>query len=201
MAPLTRLELKQLQHLSLRVDFEQPQLLLQLAQLPALTHLALQYDWQCEGQPAVATASAWPMLPQLRELEIDHDTAPGQPQWEAVLAGVAAATGLTRLELDARMLSEEQQEFQENGGVDSDDVDEKWASEVAVCARLANLTGLQDLTINGSDGCFRFRFNLLLSTAVRFGFIQLQGSYSMLTKCRPTSSSAQCAVERSVPAL
>jgi hypothetical protein len=81
MAPLTRLQLKQLKHLSLRVDLEQPQLLLRLEQLPALTHLALQYDDLCEGQPAAATASAWPLLPQLRELEIGHHKPPSQPDW------------------------------------------------------------------------------------------------------------------------
>jgi hypothetical protein len=108
MAPVTRLELKQLQHLSLQVDFQQPQLLLQLAQLPALTHLALQYDERCQGQPAAATASAWPLLPQLHELEIAHGTPPSPPEWEAILAAAAAATGLTKLMLDARMMSDEQ---------------------------------------------------------------------------------------------
>jgi hypothetical protein len=72
MAPLTRLEFKQLQHLNVRVDFQQPQLQLQLAQLPALTHLALQYDERSENHGAAATASLWPMLPQLRQLEVAH---------------------------------------------------------------------------------------------------------------------------------
>jgi hypothetical protein len=165
MAPLTRLELKQLQYLSLRVDFEQPQLLLQLAQLPALTHLALQYDWRCEGEPAAATASAWPLLPQLRELEIDYNkyALPNQLQWEAILAGAAAAAGLTRLSLDARMISDELQEVL---GLDSDDGgrDERWASEVAACASLAKLTCLQDLKICGSDTYFKF--NLLRGDAL-----------------------------------
>jgi hypothetical protein len=115
MAPLTRLELKQLQHLSVRVDFEQPQLLL-LAQLPALTHLALQYDERSEKHGAAATASLWPMLPQLRQLEVAHGMGsyrqrlPTQPQWEAILAGAAAAAGLTKLVLDARMLSNQAEE-------------------------------------------------------------------------------------------
>jgi hypothetical protein len=107
MAPLTRLELQQLQHLSLRVDFDQPQLLLQLAQLPALTHLALQYDRYCDEHASAATASAWPMLPQLRELEIAHDKLLRRPQWEAIQAGAEAAAGLTKLTLEARMMPEE----------------------------------------------------------------------------------------------
>jgi hypothetical protein len=92
-----------------RVAFEQPQLLLQLAQLPALKHLALLYDAECAGCPAIATASAWPLLPQLRELKITHYKPPSPAQWEAILAGAAAATGLTKLSLDARMMSDERQ--------------------------------------------------------------------------------------------
>jgi hypothetical protein len=149
MEPLTRLELKQLQHLSLRVDFEQPQLLLQLAQLPALTHLALQYDKHSDGLPAAATASAWPLLPQLRELEIEGDAPHRQPEWEAILAGAAAAAGLTKLALDARMWTDElEEEFRLKS---DDDDDEMWASEVAACASLAKLTCLQDLKIYGAE--------------------------------------------------
>jgi hypothetical protein len=84
MAPLTRLEPKQLQHLSLEVDFDQPHLLLQLAQLPALTHLALQYndhDNGDSGAAAAATASAWPLLPQLRELVVDHGSSSPPTVW------------------------------------------------------------------------------------------------------------------------
>jgi hypothetical protein len=150
MAPLTRLQLQQLQRLSVRVDFEQPQLLLQLVRLPALTHLALQYDDFCEGGAAAATASAWPLLPQLRQLEIDQHTPPSQPRWEAMLAGAAAATGLTKLTLDARMMSDELQ-AELNAAVESGNgFDGKWASEVAACASLTKLTCLQDLTIGGS---------------------------------------------------
>jgi hypothetical protein len=109
-APLTRLELQQLQHLSLRVDFNEPQLLLQLTQLQALTHLALQYDKYCNKHASAATASAWPMLPQLRELEIAHDKPLSRPQWEAAHAGAEAAAGLTKLTLDVRLMPEKPSE-------------------------------------------------------------------------------------------
>jgi hypothetical protein len=180
MAPLMRLELKQLQHLSLCVDFEQPQLLLQLAQLPALTHLALHYDSRCEGEPAAATASAWPMLPQLRELVIEHskDALPNQPQWEAILAGAAAAVGLTKLTLDARMISDELQEELSLAG--DEYFDERWASEVAACASLAKLTCLQDLTIDGSDTYFKFNLvrgdALALTALTRLTHLRLFGA-------------------------
>jgi hypothetical protein len=73
LAPVTRLELQQLQHLSLTVDFTEQQPLLQLAQLPALQHLALQYDafGSEQGHPTAATAPAWALLPQLRELTVE----------------------------------------------------------------------------------------------------------------------------------
>jgi hypothetical protein len=157
LAPLTRLELQQLQHLSLRVDFEQPQPLLQLAQLPALTHLALQYDEWCDGHAAAATASAWPLLPQLRELDIAKELWSSQPDWEAIVAGVAAAAGLTKLVLDARMCSDELQAEFING---SDDyIDQMWASQVAACASLAKLTCLQDLMVYGIDSLFMFNLS------------------------------------------
>jgi hypothetical protein len=150
MAPLTRLELKQLQHLSLRVGFQQPQLLLRIAQLPALTHLALQYDERCGEHLAAATASAWPLLTQLRELEIAHGIPPTQPQWEAILAGAAAAEGLTKLTLDPRMMSDEDWlalELQQEN-LESDNASNvRWASEVAACASLTKLTCLQDLSV------------------------------------------------------
>jgi hypothetical protein len=64
------LQLSQLQHLSLKVaGFDKPELLLSLAELPAL-QLALQYfnPESATAEKAVATAAAWPRLPQLREL-------------------------------------------------------------------------------------------------------------------------------------
>uniref|UniRef100_A0A383VRL7 F-box domain-containing protein n=1 Tax=Tetradesmus obliquus TaxID=3088 RepID=A0A383VRL7_TETOB len=113
LAPVTRLQLTQLQQLSLRVEFTQQQPLLQLAQLPALKHLALRYGFNLMDRThaaavpaASATAPAWALLPQLRELEIECDNVsltqdPTEQQMAAILAGVAAATSLTQLMLHA----------------------------------------------------------------------------------------------------
>jgi hypothetical protein len=59
-------------------DPTQVQQLLQLAQLPALQHLALLYN----SQAAATTASAWQLMPQLQELEICADV-PGDMRWQA----------------------------------------------------------------------------------------------------------------------
>jgi hypothetical protein len=104
LAPVTRLQLQQLEHLRLRVEFMPQQPLLQLAQLPALQHLALEYSSATEA--AAATASAWPLLPQLRELVIHHGTTnhlPYRVGWAAIMAGIAAATNVTSLKLDPRV--------------------------------------------------------------------------------------------------
>jgi hypothetical protein len=126
-----------------------------------LTHLALQYDEDCDQlAAAAATASAWPLLPQLRELKIAHDDPPSEPEWEAILAGLAAATGLTKLMLDARMMSVELEDKLHFEGYDLGDLDESiLGSEVAACASLAKLTCLQDLTVAG--GAEVVRLNLV----------------------------------------
>jgi hypothetical protein len=99
LAPVTRLQLKQLQHLEIRVESIARQQQLQLAQLPALQHLELLYH--CPLQIAVAvtagTASAWPLLPQLRNLHIESCSA--EQERATVLAGLSAATSLTQLNL------------------------------------------------------------------------------------------------------
>jgi hypothetical protein len=64
------------------------------------------------------------MLPQLRELEIDYGwVPPDQPQWEAILAGAAAAAGLTKLTLDACMIDAEPLAKFRPEYIDSDDDD------------------------------------------------------------------------------
>jgi hypothetical protein len=153
LALVTRLQSNQLQHLSLSVEFtqqqqqqQQQQLQLQLAQLPSLQHLALQYF---HPATAGATASAWALLPQLRTLEIDFIVnIPSQEQWATILAGLAAATSLTKLRLTADMLNEEEDAF---AGSDEEVEPHELTPEVAVSASLTRLTRLKDLCIGSSD--------------------------------------------------
>jgi hypothetical protein len=143
MAPVIRQQLQQLRHLTLQVEFTQKEPLLQLAQLPTLQHVALQYDGNCMDmsavavQAAAATATAWESLPQLRELVIDFGVpsvpfvpVPTQRQVAAIVAGAGAATSLTKLVLY---------------GSDSDSLNQLAA--VAACASLTGLTRLQDLSL------------------------------------------------------
>jgi hypothetical protein len=129
------LGLQQLQHVSLGVGFEDPEQLRCLAQLPALRHLSLEY-WDVTH--AASTASSWQHLSQLSDLSVEQERDDPSPQeCAAILAGVAAATSLTKLSLDAR----------------ADDADaDDGVIEVAACASLAGLTRLRDLTIS-SHSC------------------------------------------------
>jgi hypothetical protein len=91
--------LHQLSALQLGVHFEDPELLLRLAQLPALQQLRLEVSsWHW----AAAIAPAWGKLPHLCDLKLSSfrsiDTT-GQ-QLAATVAGIAAATGLTNLIID-----------------------------------------------------------------------------------------------------
>jgi hypothetical protein len=90
--------LQQLQRLTLSVMFNEAQPLLHLALLPALQHITL----QVYGETAAAgTASAWPLLPQLQDLNVSYVGKLREEQWEAVTAGVASCTGLTAAESDS----------------------------------------------------------------------------------------------------
>jgi hypothetical protein len=92
LAPVTRLQPKQLRYFEVQVDFIQQQLLLQLTQLPALQHLKLVYNCQGRaGEAAAADASSWALLPQLRDLVIDVDFDDVCAS-AAILAGISAAT-------------------------------------------------------------------------------------------------------------
>jgi Leucine-rich repeat (LRR) protein len=124
------LPLQQLQRLSLAQGFTEHQPLLQLAQLPALQHLSVEYT---EAHVAAAGAAVWLQLPQLRELEITFgDEAPLPSHIAAILDVHAACTQLTRLHLEAvQSLSEEY----------------AYAQPVAACSKLAGLKNLRNLCI------------------------------------------------------
>jgi hypothetical protein len=146
LTPVTRAQLQQLQHLTLGVGFKEPQLLLQLAQLPALQQLDLSYG--SSKEIIAATAPAWPFLPQLQFLRIGARWSSKDPEFAAILAGITAATSLTRLELDVSA--------EKVGPFGPFDPFGPYArsrplllqAEVAVCSRLTCLTRLRELSIS-----------------------------------------------------
>jgi hypothetical protein len=131
------LVLRQLQHLTFCVDFKEQHLLLRIAeQLPVLRCLGLEY---IDLQEAVSTAPAWEQLPQLQELSLDCCTqGPYRQQMDALLRGVAAATQLTKLQLQAWVKVPRQ--------YDNGEVQFFW-NRAAVSPSLTGLSCLQDLCI------------------------------------------------------
>jgi hypothetical protein len=93
--------------------------------------LALQYR---SGSEAARTGSAWAQLPQLQELRLNAFDASSEQQVPALLAGVAAATGLTKLHLQATRHGRSLMMHPDSRAY-------------AVCASLAGLTRLVDLQI------------------------------------------------------
>ena len=85
-----------LQHLSMRnIDQKEPKLMEALAALPQLLHVGLHY---VDIGAAAAAAPGWGQLPQLQSLELVFPSDP-VTEVEAIGAGLAAATNLTRLDL------------------------------------------------------------------------------------------------------
>jgi hypothetical protein len=123
--------LQQLQHLTIIVCFEQQEPLLRLAQLPALQHVVMSYSCTVD---AAASAAAWPQLPQLQDLKVGS-TSPSVQQMQAILAGLAGSTQLTRLLLDVNQVTGEDDE----------------AVDVAACQHLAGLSRLKSLTLYGEE--------------------------------------------------
>jgi hypothetical protein len=139
--PAMVMPLQQLQRLEVGITSESlvSEPLLRLGQLPALTHLSLQYY---EFPEAAATAAAWPRLPQLRQLSIEYLGGATKAQLAGVLAAVAASSGLTNLTLE----------------INADDVAPPGLREpadqflgIAACASLAGLTRLRDLSLGRSS--------------------------------------------------
>jgi hypothetical protein len=142
LAPIIRLQrLQQMKRLCLQVDFAEQWPLLQLAQLPALQHLTLVYDGVAalERAAASATASAWALLPQLQALDL-RDVPVGlhsQHEVAGILAGVAAATSLTKLVWIGSLAPA------------SDAVSQ--TLDAVACMSLTGLTRLKDLTVSGGN--------------------------------------------------
>jgi hypothetical protein len=138
--------LKQLQRLELVVGTEDSEVLINLAQLSAVQDLALHYR---ATSTAAVTASVWLQLPQLQELTVDDRTfsfganMPNQQRLSAILAGVAAATGLTKLQLQAWAFA-----ATEPGEAGLMPELPFKPVAVAVCPSLTGLTRLKDVCIS-----------------------------------------------------
>jgi hypothetical protein len=90
--------LQQLQHLHVSVHSMDADLLLRLAQLPALQHLVM---WYYHPAHAAATAHTWQQLSSLQELSMNFWENSSAHEMQRILAGVQAATSLTKLSLFA----------------------------------------------------------------------------------------------------
>jgi hypothetical protein len=109
------LQLQQLRHLDVVNGVAKPELLLRLAELPALQSLSLQY---CENEAAAATAAAWPQLPQLHELLFVVDKQFSRTGWQAICTGPAASASLTKLVVDVAPWQDD--EAEEEGSAQDD---------------------------------------------------------------------------------
>jgi hypothetical protein len=152
--------LQQLQRLDFQVKFKDLKLLLQLAALPALQHLALQYRPQCIDQRtrssrvALETSSAWGQLPQLQQLTVYLSGEEGEElsvqQLQGLVANIAAATSLTQLTLSAYMPKPGQLDLLDLPSAAGEaGAAGEGARCAAVCASLARLVHLQDLMVIG----------------------------------------------------
>jgi Leucine-rich repeat (LRR) protein len=113
-------------------------------QLPALQQLVLQYD---SAEYAADTAAAWQQLPQLQELTVEYRRDYPSREWlEAILAGVAAATSLTKLNLEAVILEVTSEEEDLGDGLIADHRVERY--DPAACGSLTGVTRLKDLCIS-----------------------------------------------------
>jgi hypothetical protein len=128
--------LQHLQRLQL-MDVWGQHALLQLAQLPALQQLGLQYT-SCDA--AATTVLVWQRIPQLRELSLVGSLQSTLPRMRFIMAGLAAATNLTKLEVHLYMPMSELQAGYEGDG----------SSELglACCGWLAGLPRLQELCLD-----------------------------------------------------
>jgi Leucine-rich repeat (LRR) protein len=134
-AVLAPQHLQQLQRVQL-MDVQGKQVLLQLAQLPALQQLGLQYT-SCEV--AATTVAAWQHLPQLSELSLVGSLQSSVPRMRLIMAGVAAATSLNKLEVYVYMPMSELR-----AGYEGDSSSELG---VALCSWLSGLPRLQELCL------------------------------------------------------
>jgi hypothetical protein len=111
--------LQELRSVNLHIDFRGSLHLLRLVEMPALQCVMLSYN---NAQSACAVSPIWCRLPQLHELCVliadSSSNWPSKRQFKAMLANIAACTGLTRLELfvDVKPSAKQRQQQQQAGG-------------------------------------------------------------------------------------
>jgi hypothetical protein len=130
--------------------FENHEPLLRLAQLPALQQLRLSVF---DKNFAITTAPAWGQLPQLCELQLhaqdDEISVPDDDvstqQLAVIVAGVAAATALTRLYLEFPDCISLQPDVSQHAATGAEAGQQQ--EPLDVCASIAGLTGLKHLEV------------------------------------------------------
>jgi hypothetical protein len=155
--------------------------LLQLAQLPALQHLCLEYDFDSRQGLAdcVATSPAWAKLPQLRELVVagaayDDDESTRQ-ETEAIAAAVAAATALARLSLSLHDRDAWEDELQDDGSWEDEPPCLQWLAGVVA---VLPVHSLHHLTLFAPSGA---RDGAALSAAL----VRLSSLQQLKVDCLP----------------
>jgi hypothetical protein len=148
----TVLELQQLQRLRILADSVSQSELLQVAQLPALQQLALMYN---DLQGASRAASCWAQLPQLCEFIVDNHGLARRRRLPGVLAGITAATSLTKLVLDGWAALFDDMDVSEDEEADAEGAANgaqgALLADVPTCASLARLPGLRHLAIQSAS--------------------------------------------------
>jgi hypothetical protein len=142
------LQLHQLQHLKIDASELGAEQLLQLVQqLSSLQCLGLDYTW-CAASDLAAVAEVWPQLPQLQDLQLPFHEPVSRQGMAAVLTSAGSCSGLTRLFLsvwfidgDGNYIAVEQEDGED------EEQQQQQAVHNHVCASLASLTNLRDLSI------------------------------------------------------
>ncbi|WIA19604.1 hypothetical protein OEZ85_005542 [Tetradesmus obliquus] len=146
----------------------------------------LRLSSQAVWSAALATAPAWGQLPQLCELKVDRSEAhtTGR-ELAAVIAGVAAATALTGLEL--QMFQVESPGGEDAGHEEQAAVGVRGGRQqvaLNISASIAGLTRLQDLDVAGLDNSLSVAANDEVTAAFVDDFV-LNAAWSSSSGWRP----------------
>uniref|UniRef100_A0A383WJ49 FBD domain-containing protein n=1 Tax=Tetradesmus obliquus TaxID=3088 RepID=A0A383WJ49_TETOB len=143
------LELPQLTRLSFTAQYGSKKPLLRLSKLTALQELQLHYS---AANAAADTAQVWRQLPQLQALSVEYECHTATAwQLQAIAAGAAAATRLTKLHFRGESFHDEEFTRYSRRYNSSSSEDEDEGGYVyfpgSLCRQLAGLRQLRDLSI------------------------------------------------------